>query len=93
MTTTEFLQDEDLIKSWRDALAKDEIVKLVMEAMDESSPIYGGVSEIDKESESFRLGFIRGYSFFYNKLKEMGRLKQTQEQTLRRNWGATAKEK
>lgn len=91
MTTEQFLQDEDLVRSWRDALAKEEIVKLVMETMDESSPIYGGVPEIDKESEAFRLGFIRGYSFFYNKLKELGKLKQAQETTLRRNWGETAK--
>jgi hypothetical protein len=89
MTTTEFLQDEDLIKSWRDALAKDEIVKLVMETMEESSPAYGDTPETAKESSEFRFGFMRGYTYYHQKLKEMGRLKPVQEQTLRRNWGVT----
>jgi hypothetical protein len=74
VSVDEFLQDASLVKFWHEELAKNETLKMALGAMDESSPLYRDYPETAGQSTEAKYWFLRGYTYYPQKLKEMGKL-------------------
>ncbi len=86
MTTEEFAQDRSLTKFWHEELAKNETLKLVLGAMDESSPAYREYPETAGQSPEAKYWLLRGYMIYHQKLKELGKL-TTVKPYIKANYG------
>jgi len=74
MTSTDFAQNENLVKHWKETIDKNETVQLVLQAMDESSPMYQEIPELAKETAEAKYWFTKGYVFYHRTLKDLSRL-------------------
>jgi len=86
MITEEFIADEYLPKSWHDELNKNETLKFALQAMDESSPVYRDYPETAGQSAEAKYWFVRGYTYYHQKLKELGKLTPVKP-TIRATYG------
>lgn len=88
MNSQDFLSNEDLVKSWRDDLAKNETLRIVLQICDEESPLRDDKPATDP---MVQYGMVLGYDRYARKLKELSIYPEV-KQAPKRTYGVKPKQ-
>ena len=84
MTAGQFRRDKSLVDGWKEMLTKHELLKLVLNVMEESHPARHAIlsdnnGDLSPTRAAIELGTTRGYSLYADTLKLLAVQSQQQQ--------------
>lgn len=76
MIRAEFMANEELVKSWRNELATNELLKIVLGICEDESPLNQSVDNTSETAANIALGKIVGYNLYSVNLRTLAVLPQ-----------------